>query len=410
MSESIFMNEIGIVSSIKNESPYIDEWIKYHMAAGVTKFYLYDNESDDDLKDILNPYIEKNIVEYTFFPGKCAQMPIFNDAIKKHRFDCRYLAFIDIDEFIYPKSSDNILDAVKDIMEFDKSAGGIRVNWYMFGSSGQESMDLTRGVLERFLYRAEKTDENGKCIVNPRCVDFWQHAHNAYYYSGRYSINERGRRMGPDEKDQDGTADKIVIHHYHTKSKEEWVRKKKLGDVYYESNPYLNKDGTVKWEMFEQSDRNEVYDNDILNYFEKIKSNSASVKNDDAQFILKCLNKITELAEKDNVIVSMEEFLCYWHVCDKYMRKYLSEVTVSYFEEMLVKGLEKVLRNTHELWEFQLFLSVIPELIRTSSKTKPIIIKYSKQIIPQIMNIYSKWENYREYCKYKRQLEWLEII
>ena len=68
MSESIFMNEIGIVSSIKNESPYVDEWIKYHMAAGVTKFYLYDNESDDDLKDILNPYIEKNIVEYTFFP------------------------------------------------------------------------------------------------------------------------------------------------------------------------------------------------------------------------------------------------------------------------------------------------------------------------------------------------------
>ena len=73
------------------------------MLAGVEHFYLYNNESSDNYKEVLAPYVEKNLVTLTEFPGKMMQMPAYDDAIDKYRFNCRYMAFIDINEFVYPK-------------------------------------------------------------------------------------------------------------------------------------------------------------------------------------------------------------------------------------------------------------------------------------------------------------------
>jgi len=52
-----FNNTISIVAMVKNESEYIKEWLEYHMLVGVDKFVIYDNNSDDNLKEILQPYI-----------------------------------------------------------------------------------------------------------------------------------------------------------------------------------------------------------------------------------------------------------------------------------------------------------------------------------------------------------------
>ena len=79
MDSSLFKYELAIVAILKNEAPYIKEWIDYHLLAGVDHFYLYDNESEDNLKEILQPYIDINIVDYEFFPGKCAQMLVYNE-------------------------------------------------------------------------------------------------------------------------------------------------------------------------------------------------------------------------------------------------------------------------------------------------------------------------------------------
>ena len=108
----LFENEIALVLIVKNESPYIEEWLEYHYKIGVDKFYIYDNDSDDreELQKILAPWIESKIVEYTEFPGTIVQMTSYVDAVKKHRFDCRYLGIIDADEFIVPKQNLELID------------------------------------------------------------------------------------------------------------------------------------------------------------------------------------------------------------------------------------------------------------------------------------------------------------
>ena len=102
----IFKHEVAIVSISKNEGPYLIEWIEFHRMVGVTKFYFYDNESNDDTLDLLKPYIEAGIVDYTLQRGKAQQLVAYNDAIKKHKRECRWMAFLDMDEYLMPVDSE----------------------------------------------------------------------------------------------------------------------------------------------------------------------------------------------------------------------------------------------------------------------------------------------------------------
>ncbi len=109
MNEVLFENQIGIVCPIKNESRYISEWLDYHYRIGVDRFYLYNNDSEDteELEKILEPWIQKKIVVYEKFSGLKAQNFVYNLAIKNYQFDCRYMTFIDSDEFIFEFSDRN---------------------------------------------------------------------------------------------------------------------------------------------------------------------------------------------------------------------------------------------------------------------------------------------------------------
>ncbi len=96
--------DLAIVTIMKNEAPYVKEWLDYHILVGVHKFYIYDNDSTDNLKEVLAPYIKSGIVEYTFFTGAEQQLPAYNDCFEKHKDDVEWLAVIDADEFIARKN------------------------------------------------------------------------------------------------------------------------------------------------------------------------------------------------------------------------------------------------------------------------------------------------------------------
>ena len=115
VDKNLFLYDLAVVAIVKNEGPYIKEWLDYHLLAGVDHFFIYDNESEDNLKEVLQPYIEKGIVTYTFFPGKVIQTPAYDMAMNRFRFYCRYIAFIDIDEFILPKTNRSITEVIDEI-------------------------------------------------------------------------------------------------------------------------------------------------------------------------------------------------------------------------------------------------------------------------------------------------------
>lgn len=160
-----FPYSLSITAIMKNEGPYLKEWLDYHILVGVEKFYLYDNESTDDTKKILNPYIKKGIVDYTYWPGKAQQQIAYTDSLNKNAEETKWMAIIDLDEFIVPVNHETIPEYLKTL---PKNFAELIIGWEQYGSSGHKTKP-TGLLIENYKYHAAKS-WGIKSIVNPRLV------------------------------------------------------------------------------------------------------------------------------------------------------------------------------------------------------------------------------------------------
>ena len=104
-----YQYQLGIVVIAKNESEYIQEWCAFHKAVGVDKIILFDNESTDNMKVLLQPFIESGFVEYHYWKGKVQQLPVYNEGLRLVKDKFKYLACIDCDEYLYSSDPNHSL-------------------------------------------------------------------------------------------------------------------------------------------------------------------------------------------------------------------------------------------------------------------------------------------------------------
>lgn len=240
-----YTHNLAIVAIMKNEGAYIKEWIEYHKLVGVDKFYLYDNESSDDTKKILTPYIKSGLVEYTFFPGQKMQLPAYNDCIEKHKNDTKWLAVIDLDEYIVPVKYDNIMD----FLNIQKTnVAQIIIPWVIFGSNGHVEKP-NGGVLENYTRRA-KHSWLYKAIINPRLV----------FSMGCHGHNVAGRTICV-------SMSRLRVHHYHCKSLQEYKTKAMRGDAWDGADAGMKK---YQMDCFKRHDLNDVEDLVIQRFLPKL--------------------------------------------------------------------------------------------------------------------------------------------
>jgi hypothetical protein len=217
---------LAVCAIAKNEGPYFKEWIEWHKNLGAEKFYIYDNDSDDGTKDILAPYIDSGLVEYVFFPGKKKQLPAYDDCLEKHRFDARWIAVIDLDEFIVPIKDKNIPEFLNRFENF----AAVEINWLVFGSGGAKQEE-PGGVMERFKSHSASEhylNRHIKTIVNPRRVFNFIGCHEASKISGNIA-DSHGNRIKKHFRDREAQHDVIRVNHYAVKSYEEFLKRRSRG-------------------------------------------------------------------------------------------------------------------------------------------------------------------------------------
>lgn len=264
-----FEYEIVYVAIAKNEGPYIREWIEYHRQVGVQKFLIYDNESTDQMRTLLEPYIQKGLVDYTYFPGRAKQLDAYYDALKKYRKRARYMGFFDLDEFVVPVEKKTLVDVIQEILNKNPFAGGVAINWYVYGSAGHKTKPQGL-VMENYLYRAKDDYRNNHCVktvVNPRLTKgYIFDPHTPTYFCGYHSVTEKGMIVdGPWNEYPNNSYEKIRINHYYCKSEEEGKIKFNRGLATHEEN--VKND----WKKYAEFDRNDVYDDCILCYRDCVK-------------------------------------------------------------------------------------------------------------------------------------------
>ncbi len=254
----------------KNEGSYIKEWIEYHKLVGVEKFIIYDNGSTDNMKEVLQPYIESGQVEYVYFPGRAKQLDAYYDALKRYKNQTKLMGFIDLDEFVLPVAEDKtIAQTIQEIIEENQNAAGVAINWCIYGSSGHQKRPEGL-VMENYLRRADYSDENNRCIktiVNPRMIKgYIFDPHAPMYYCGYRSVNEVGRTVeGPWNPHPNNSYERIRINHYYCKSVEEGKIKFDRGLATHEQ------DIKNEWEKYSKFDKNDVFDDIILRYRDAVK-------------------------------------------------------------------------------------------------------------------------------------------
>lgn len=264
-----FKYNLGIVVIVKNEGEYIKEWLDYHKAIGIGKVYLYDNGSTDNTIEVIRPYIETGFVLFTEFSGQAMQIPAYKDACCKYRNECKYMAFIDADEFLVSVEDRPIHEVVDEIISIDPHAAGVAINWRVYGSSGYINKP-NGGVLENFLYRANENGTGNYCIktiCNPRLVFEYNHSHYPTYAYNYYSINEIGEKVIGWRHPYNNTLQKLRINHYFCKSQEEWIKRRSIGkaDHKSDSESFLR---TI--DEFKAHDNNDIYDDIMLKYVQRI--------------------------------------------------------------------------------------------------------------------------------------------
>ena len=404
---TLFKYELAITAILKNEAPYIKEWLDYHLLAGVDHFYLYDNDSTDNLRELLQPYIDNDTVTYKFYTGKGMQLAAYNEAVKDYKFDCQYMAFIDADEFIYPQENKSIKEVLNEILSINGNAEGIVINWQIFGSSNQEKADFSKGVLERFVYKAKSDFEANrqiKSIVNPRCVELIINPHFVRYYEGKFSINENGTPILSFLNDP-CSVNKICINHYFTKSKEEYLNKMGRGKA---DNVFDEYD----MQLFESHDQNDVFDDSILSYRKTLLNKEEIQKSHMTKVDQRCFkalftnlspfmfNDVPESYFHEKVTI----FLTCWAISRRLREDGFSEKSADFFEELSLNCLFKSLISGNvEICQVELLIDEFPIILNCSFPIISNLKVLIKNSIPEILK-YKRLNNRWAKCHHLEYL------
>ncbi len=388
VDKNLFLHDLAVVAILKNEEPYLREWLDYHLLAGVNHFYLYDNDSSDNQAEVAAPYVKAGLVDYFYLPGIAMQYAANNDAVKNFKFHCRYMAFIDCDEFIFPKTNRSVAAVVDETLSKNLNAAGLAVNWQIYGSNNQNKADYSRGVLERFTRRAPKDwtpDGKGnatiKTISNPRRIYAVEHSHFQTYFEGFYSVNENGK--APTRAfNNPVTVEKIALNHYFTKSREEFLLKRERG----------RPDTNIKYalEQFDLCDRNEEFDDGILKY-RAARAENFSLETDAAkvQRVTKALTATLSRFANDELTDLETALTC---------RAASNFLGLKVHEEASLAAVLKSLDNISFV-DARLFIRELPKLLRLPYPVVNDLRGGALQVIQQLMDfmrLNCLWEDYVE--------------
>jgi hypothetical protein len=227
------MHTLAICTLMANERPYVEEWLAFHRAQGVTLFRIYVDRTRPDLPEdgtarLLSTMARDfniDVVDWTE-PGPRRQVAAFDDGLASLQDRAEWVAFIDADEFLFHPDMPMAewLDGI--------TAPAVAVQQTVFGSMGR----LTKPaglVTESYTLRATRSYAEHqwfKSIVRPDRAGTFHNSHMARVVGG-YILGDGSDLYCPTTP---GCADRIAttgprLHHYMIKSREEWLAKKAKG-------------------------------------------------------------------------------------------------------------------------------------------------------------------------------------
>ena len=281
---------------VKNRADCIKEWIEFHLMVGVQHIYLYDNESTDNLKQVLSPYIKKNLVTVIPFSKQyvvlidgsteiMTQKLFLRTSIETHACETRWMAMIDCDEFILPSGNASINNnGLINILKRFEGFTSVVIPWLYFTSNGWITRP-SKLVIEAYTRRWSKPRHMWKHILQPKRIRSVYSVHNFRSIPSFYSVNEKMEPFanwpGMLNKhlvrhlyysDSFYPFDIVKLHHYKTKSAEDWESRLTTGEVSGTDTGLTGPKIKEHWETyFKLQSADSVTDTTMMKYVEPLR-------------------------------------------------------------------------------------------------------------------------------------------
>ncbi len=274
---SAYNYKVSIATVFQNEGPYLKEWIEFHRLVGVEHFFLYNNNSEDEFRDVLAPYIEEGIVELIEWEEratsqihwKAIQRKALIDATERGLGISEWIAYIDADEFIFPVKDKTIPEFLNSFSNFP----AVSINWQVFGTSHVKCLKQNRLMIEQLVYRMQKSHVYNyfvKTIAKPEYVNLdaslarWN-PHTIPLKPGHLIVNANKKPLKISKMDPSIPIERIRIHHYSFRDENFFFNVKlNRADANNEKTKLLKEHA---------KDANDVQDKSILIYAEELKKN-----------------------------------------------------------------------------------------------------------------------------------------
>jgi len=241
---------LSVGAMFKNEALILKEWIQHYLHHGVEHFYLINDNSNDNFLEIIQEYIDQNIitlfnVNEPYYLGR--QRNLYNRCILPNISETQWLLMCDIDEYIWSPKEINLGDV---LINHCEGLAQIQIREFLFGSNGH--ITQPKCIVKEFTKRRLDNFENKKYkyIVNSSYAFSSLNIHDAEFINKNY-INDI-------EKFMLIKPDYFVNNHYCCQSQDYWNNIKcTRGD----SDNFL----TRLPSHFEDVDKNEIEDLQLYN-------------------------------------------------------------------------------------------------------------------------------------------------
>ncbi|CAA2934370.1 glycosyltransferase family 92 RCOM_0530710 [Olea europaea subsp. europaea] len=168
-----------------NQASALREWIMYHAWLGVERWFIYDNNGDDGIEEVIQELdLEGYNVTRHVWPWIKMQEAGFSHCVLRAKDECNWVSFMDVDEFFYfPYSKprhkrfrkfgyagqNSLRTLVANISSSSRSIAEIRTSCHSFGPSGLNSPP-SQGVTGGYTCRLQ-SPERHKSIIRPDALD-----------------------------------------------------------------------------------------------------------------------------------------------------------------------------------------------------------------------------------------------
>ncbi|WP_283177337.1 glycosyltransferase family 2 protein [Gemmobacter sp. 24YEA27] len=272
--------QVTAVSMMKDEGPYVIEWVAHHLAVGFSDLVVYTNDCSDGTDDMLIRLEELGLAHHRrndIPEGIRPQPSALNYAQEEPVVGLSdWVMVFDADEFLSIRYGDGTLD---DLIAAAKAqdATGIVVTWRIFGSGGVVDWS-TAPVSQQYLMAAPQDWNKGWGVktlfkFDPENWKLGIHrpkmktkAIKAGFADEVKWLNGSGREMEDYFKFRGWRSitrtvgyDWVQLNHYAVKSVDSYAIRKLRGNVNNKKDKY-NSD---YWSL---QDRNEVRDDTMLRY------------------------------------------------------------------------------------------------------------------------------------------------